>query len=84
MQQNYPGPFNPSTTINYSVSKACLVTIKVYNILGKEVATLVKEQKPAGSYSVQFSTNNGYASGTYFYRMQAGSFVQTKKLLLLK
>jgi photosystem II stability/assembly factor-like uncharacterized protein len=84
LQQNYPDPFNPSTTINYSVPNACLVTIKVYNILRKEVATLVNEQKPAGNYSVQFSANNGYASGTYFYKMQAGTFVETKKFLLLK
>jgi choice-of-anchor A domain-containing protein/uncharacterized repeat protein (TIGR01451 family) len=84
LSQNYPNPFNPSTMINFSVAKAGLVTIKVYNILGKEIVTLVNEQKSAGDYSVQFSANRGYASGVYFYRMQAGSFVQTKKLLLLK
>jgi outer membrane protein assembly factor BamB len=84
ISQNYPNPFNPSTIINYSVPKACLVTIKVYDLLGRVVQTLVNEQKSAGNYSVQFSANNGYSSGVYFYRMQAGGFVQTKKLLLLK
>jgi hypothetical protein len=70
--------------INYSIPKASLVTIKVYDILGREVKTLVNEEKSAGNYSVQFSANSGYASGVYFYRIQAGNFVQTKKLLLLK
>jgi hypothetical protein len=83
LAQNYPNPFNPSTIINYSIPKAVLVTIKVYDILGREVEVLVYEVKPAGNYSVQFSGNN-LASGIYFYRMQAGSFAQTKKLLLLK
>jgi len=82
--QNYPNPFNPSTMINYSIPKASLVTIKVYDVLGREVKTLVNEEKSAGNYSVQFSANSGYASGVYFYRIQAGNFVQTKKLLLLK
>jgi choice-of-anchor A domain-containing protein/uncharacterized repeat protein (TIGR01451 family) len=84
LSQNYPNPFNPSTMINYSVAKAGLVTIKVYNILGKEITTLVNEEKSAGDYTVQFSAKSGYSSGVYFYRMQAGNFVQTKKLVLLK
>ena len=84
LSQNYPNPFNPSTMINYSIPKASLVAIKVYDVLGREVKTLVNEEKSAGNYSVQFSANSGYASGVYFYRMQAGNFVQTKKLLLLK
>jgi len=83
LQQNYPNPFNPSTIINYSVPKAGFVTIKVYNVLGKEVATLVDREKSAGNYSVQFNAGK-LASGIYFYRMQSGSFVQTKKLTLLK
>ena len=70
--------------IAYSVPKACQVTIRVYDLLGKEVATLVNENKSAGNHSVQFNASNGFASGVYFYRMQAGSFAQTKKLLLLK
>ena len=81
--QNYPNPFNPSTTINFSVPKTSLVTIKVYNILGKELSTLVNEEKSAGNYSVQFFGSK-LSSGIYFYRMQAGSFSQAKKLLLLK
>jgi hypothetical protein len=83
LAQNYPNPFNPSTMINYSMPKTGLVTIKVYNILGKEIATLVNEQKTAGNYSVKFTASR-YASGVYFYRMQAGSFIETKKLILLK
>ena len=81
---NYPNPFNPSTTISYSVPKTSLVTIKVYDTLGQEIATLVNEQKNAGYYSVQFSADSRYASGVYFYTMQAGDFLQTKKLVLLK
>jgi hypothetical protein len=69
--------------INYSLPKSGLVTIKVYDILGKEIATLINEEKSAGNYSVQFN-GNSLSSGIYFYRMQAGSFVQTKKLVLLK
>jgi hypothetical protein len=81
--QNYPNPFNPSTTIKYQIPQAGMVTIKVYNILGQEVATLVNEMKNSGSYEVNFNANN-LASGTYVYRLQAGAFVQTKKMLLLK
>jgi hypothetical protein len=93
LEQNYPNPFNPSTMINYSVPKIGFVTIKVYNILGKEVASLVNEKKSVGNYSVQFSVNDGYArggnnsklsSGVYFYRMSAGSFIATRKFILLK
>jgi hypothetical protein len=83
LNQNYPNPFNPATIINYSIPKTSLVTIKVYDILGKEVATLVNEQKIAGNYSVQFDAGN-LSSGIYFYRMQSGSFSQTKKLTLMK
>ena len=83
LEQNYPNPFNPSTTVNYSVPKAGLVTIKVYDILGREATTLVNEQKNPGNYSVQFNAAR-LASGVYFYRMQSGSFIQTKKLILMK
>jgi len=85
--QNYPNPFNPSTRIEYSLMKATQVTLKVYNILGVEVATLVSGRQDAGSYTVQFNTNEAkvkLASGIYFYRLEAGSFVATKKLILLK
>ncbi len=85
LSQNYPNPFNPTTTISYSVPKDGIVTIKVYDVLGKEAATLVNEEKKAGIYSVQLSAvSNQLGSGVYFYRMQAGSFVETKKLLLIK
>ena len=83
LQQNFPNPFNPTTTINYSVPKSGIVKIKVYDLLGKEVATLVNENKPTGNYSVQFNAVK-LVSGVYFYRMEAGSFSQTKKLLLVK
>ena len=83
LKQNYPNPFNPSTTIKYQIPKAGMVSIKVYNILGQEVSTLVNGMKNSGSYEVNFNANN-LASGTYIYRLQAGSFVQTKKMLLLK
>ncbi len=87
--QNYPNPFNPATTIKYSIPKAEHVTLKVYDELGRKVATLVDENKAAGSYSVQFSiqqtTNNRQlSSGIYFYRITAGSYSEVKKLLLLK
>ncbi len=83
--QNFPNPFNPTTTINYEVPKTSLVIIKLYNILGKEVTTLVNEEKPQGRYSVQFSADTYHlTSGIYFYRMQAGDFVATKKLVLMK
>ena len=81
--QNYPNPFNPSTIIKYSVAKTGPVTLKVFDILGKEVQTLVNEQQTAGNYSITFNAGN-LSSGVYFYRMQSGSFVQTKKLILIK
>lgn len=83
LNQNYPNPFNPTTTINYSVPKSGFVTLKVYDVLGREVTTLVNENKPIGNYSVQINASK-LVSGIYFYRMQAGDFVQTKKLILLK
>ena len=85
LSQNYPNPFNPTTMINYSVPKAGIVTIKIYDILGRELVTLVNEEKEAGSYRVQLSAvSNQLGSGVYFYRMQAGSFVETRKLMLIK
>jgi len=91
LYQNYPNPFNPSTIISYQVAVNSHVTLKVYDILGREVATLVDENKSAGSYQAKFDGSR-CASGVYFYRLEArqteggqtGSFVQTKKLLLLK
>lgn len=81
--QNYPNPFNPSTTIKYALPEKCNVRIQVFDLLGREVSLLVDEEKTAGYYSVNFSNNN-YASGVYLYRIQAGSFIDTKKFILLK
>lgn len=83
LDQNYPNPFNPVTNITYSVPERSYVILTVYNILGKEVASLVNGMKSAGSYSVQFNGVN-LESGVYFYRMQAGNYIATKKLILIK
>ncbi len=87
LYQNYPNPFNPTTTILYDVPVKSKVTLKIYDILGREVATLVNEVKKAGSYKAVFSANmlgKTLASGVYFYRIVAGKYVATKKMLLLK
>ena len=81
--QNYPNPFNPMTKIIYSIPQIDFVTLKVYDILGREIAVLVNEEKPAGKYEVEFD-GSSLASGIYFYRIQAGSFVDTKKMILMK
>ncbi len=81
--QNYPNPFNPTTTIRYSLPKESFVTLIVYNTLGQQVAEPVSEQQQAGYHNVEFRAD-GLASGVYFYRLQTGDFVQTKRLLLLK
>ena len=83
LYDNYPNPFNPSTTIKFDLPKSSQVNLKVYDILGREVSVLVNEKREAGAYEVKFD-GSALASGMYFYRIQAGSFVQTKKLLLLK
>ncbi len=83
LEQNYPNPFNPVTTIKYSIPKKTFVTIMVYNILGKEIRRLVDEEKPAGDYKIEFRASS-LPSGVYFYRIKAGAFYQSKKMLLLK
>ena len=83
LSQNYPNPFNPSTTIRYSVPARSLVTLIVYNALGQKVAQLVNEVKEAGDYTARFSAG-GIASGVCFYRLQAGSFTETKKMVLVR
>lgn len=83
LDQNYPNPFNPLTTIQFQVANSSFVNLKVYDVLGNEIVTLVNEEKPAGSYEAEFSAV-GFSSGLYFYKMQAGSFVETKKMILLK
>ncbi len=84
--QNYPNPFNPSTVIQYSLVQASQVSLKVYNMLGQEVATLVNAHQEAGVYAVPFNTTKALSlsSGVYIYRLQAGSFISTKKLVLMK
>lgn len=81
--QNFPNPFNPNTKIKYSVPKIGFVNIKVYDVLGREITTLVNEVKPAGNYEVEFDGRN-LSSGVYFYEMQAGSFIDTKKFILIR
>ncbi len=83
LEQNYPNPFNPTTTISYSIKKKGLVSLKVFDILGNKVKTIVNEEQESGNYKVQF---NAYkiASGIYFYTLQAGEFISTKKMILLK
>jgi len=80
---NLSNPFNPSTIISYQIPKLSQVTLKVYDVLGSEVVTLVNIEQQAGSYVVEFDAGE-LASGLYFYRIQAGSYVETKKMLLLR
>ena len=81
--QNYPNPFNPSTTIAYSIPGNEIVTMKVFDVLGKEAATLVNERKVAGEYSISFNAQD-LPSGIYFYQLRSGNFVETKKMILMK
>ncbi|MDP2365212.1 MAG: T9SS type A sorting domain-containing protein, partial [Ignavibacteria bacterium] len=83
LAQNFPNPFNPRTTIRYQIPKNGIVTLKLYDILGAEVATLVNEEKLAGMYEVNFSASS-LASGVYIYRIQSGDFMHSKKMILLK
>lgn len=83
LKQNYPNPFNPSTTIKYSLAHSSDVNLKVYDALGREVATLVDSYQTAGNYLTNFNGEN-LASGTYFYVLRAGSFAETKKMVLIK
>ena len=83
LDQNFPNPFNPVTTIRYQLPRTGFVTLKVYDLLGREVTTLVNEEKSAGKYEVKFDGSN-LSSGIYFYRIKAGNFIDTKKFVLLK
>jgi len=83
LKQNYPNPFNPSTNIEFRISDRSFVSLKVFNILGDEVASLINEEKAAGIYSVTFNASN-LSSGMYLYKIQSGSFVETKKMILMK
>jgi predicted GH43/DUF377 family glycosyl hydrolase len=83
LYQNYPNPFNPSTKINFNIPQASFTSLKIYDVLGHEVATLVKEEKPAGDYEIEFN-GNALTSGIYFYQIKAGNYIETKKMVLLK
>jgi hypothetical protein len=83
LYQNYPNPFNPSTTISFLLPSKSFVSLKIFDLLGREAATIVSEEMSVGSYSRQWNAAN-MSSGIYFYRLQAGSFIETKKLILIK
>jgi hypothetical protein len=87
LSQNYPNPFNPSTRISWQSPVGSWQTLRIYDVLGNEVVTLVDEYKPAGSYEVEFNTStikHHPSSGVYFYQLQASNFIQTKKMILIK
>jgi len=81
--QNYPNPFNPVSHLEFGISDLGFVSLKVYDVLGREIKTLVNEIKPAGTYKIEFDGSN-FASGVYFYRLEAGDFIQTKRMVLIK
>lgn len=83
LAQNYPNPFNPSTKINYSIPKSGLVTLKIYSVIGKEVMSLINEQKSAGNYEVEFNSAD-LPSGAYFYKLESGNFNAIKRMILIK
>jgi photosystem II stability/assembly factor-like uncharacterized protein len=83
LSQNYPNPFNPSTSIEYRVASIEYVTLKIFDVLGREVTTLVNEEKQPGVYEVDFNAGD-LASGVYYYQLKAGSFIETKKMILLR
>jgi hypothetical protein len=83
LYQNYPNPFNPATKIRYSIPKSSFVQLKVYDLLGNEIKSLVKEQQSAGYHEVEFNAGN-LSSGIYFYRLQTDNFSVSKKLILMK
>jgi len=83
LYQNYPNPFNPATKIKYSIPKEVNVTIKLFDILGSEIISLLDEKKESGVYEVEFNASQ-LPSGTYIYRMVADNFIQTKKMVLLR
>lgn len=87
LSQNYPNPFNPSTSIMYSIGSTAYVTLKIYDVLGNEIAALVDEEKPAGTYEATWNSEPGslgISSGVYFYQLKAGSFTEIKKMILLR
>ena len=83
LYQNYPNPFNPTTQIKFTISEVRFTTLKVYDVLGNEIGTLVNEEKPAGNYEINFNATS-LPSGVYFYQLKAGEFIETKKMSLLR
>ncbi len=83
LDQNYPNPFNPSTKINFQIPVGGMVILKIYDVIGNQVATLIHEVKPAGNYSINFDAN-ALSNGVYLYQLTAGDFIQTKKMVVLK
>jgi gluconolactonase len=83
LYQNYPNPFNPRTNLSFAIGYSSFVSLKVYDLIGREIATLVNEHKPAGKYEIEFIAE-GLPSGIYYYQLKAGNFIQTKKLVLIK
>ena len=83
LEQNYPNPFNPSTTIRFGLPRATAVCLKVYDLLGQEIVTLIDEEKPAGLYDIRFDASE-LSTGMYVYRLQAGDYVAAKRLMLLR
>jgi hypothetical protein len=83
LSQNYPNPFNPTTTISFNLLSKSFVSLKVFDILGREVGSIVSEEMSAGNYTKQWNAAK-FSSGIYFYRLQVGTYTETKKLVLLK
>jgi hypothetical protein len=83
LRQNYPNPFNPTTTIKWQLPEAGLVTLKIYDVLGREVTTLVNEELNAGKHETVFDASR-FSSGVYFYRIKVKEFIQTKKMIVMK
>ncbi len=83
LHQNFPNPFNPATTIHYRLPSAGIVKLAVYDVLGREASVLVNERKEPGNYEAIFD-GSGFSGGVYFYRLQAGDFIRTKRLVLMK
>jgi hypothetical protein len=83
LSQNYPNPFNPTTKIHYELAMSAHVSLKIFDLLGRDVSTLVDEEKPSGSYNFDFNAAN-LSSGLYFYRLSAGDFVQIRKMAVIK
>ncbi|HAP36871.1 MAG TPA: hypothetical protein DCQ28_13415 [Bacteroidetes bacterium] len=83
LEQNYPNPFNPTTKITYAIQSSANVSLTVYDLLGKQIATVVNKKQESGNYSVYFDASN-VPSGVYYYELRAGNFIETKKMIVLK